>query len=96
MGNIRKHHRPEFKSKVALDAIKEVSTISEIASNEGVHPNQVGQWKKEAIEYLKDAFKGKKAGKEKELENVQSELYRKIGQLEVELDWLKKKSGVYR
>jgi len=94
MGSIRKRYSPEFKAKVALKAIKETLTVNEIASEEKVHPNQVGLWKKEALEHLKTAFSSKRENKEKEAQILQAELYQQIGQLKVELDWLKKKSGI--
>jgi len=89
----RRKHSEEFKAKVAFEAAKEESTINEIASKYGVHPNQVSTWKKELLENLPSIFtKGKKGTKDK-ADVSKEELYKQIGQLKVELDWVKKKVG---
>ena len=95
MGNVHRQHSPSFKAKVALEAIREEETIVELASRYGVHPTQIKKWKKTAIEQMLELFKdGRQKGQgEKEKNLFIEELYRKIGQLKVELDWLKKKSG---
>ncbi len=59
-----------------------------------VHPNQIGQWKKQIQAELPNVFNGKRDREEKEQSELVEELYRQIGQLKVELDWLKKKSGL--
>jgi len=87
---------PELKAKVALDAIKGELTIGEISSNYGVHSTQITIWKKQAMEELKLVFSDKREKKEKLKEHLTDELYKQIGQLKVELDWLKKKSGLQR
>ena len=91
-GEMKKNHDASFKAKVALEAIKGEKTTAQIASQYGVHSNQIGQWKKRLLKELPSLFsdRRKKGDKEKELES--DELYRQIGQLKVELDWLKKKS----
>jgi len=89
----RNNYSSEFKTKVALAAIKGEKTINEIASLYGVHPNQVMSWKRQAVEVIPDAFSGKRARAEKDDEELKSQLYQQIGQLKVELDWLKKKAG---
>jgi len=87
----RRSHIAEFKSEVALEALKERKTISEIASEYQVHPNQVTAWKAQLIENMSNAFvDGRKNRKEKE--DKEALLYQQIGQLQVELDWMKKKS----
>ena len=83
----RKSYSADFKSRVAIDAIKGAMTISQIAARFEVHPNQVSQWKKQGVQNLKEGFTRKRAPKEKKEE----ELYRQIGQLTVELRWVKKK-----
>ena len=94
MGKERKQYQAAFKSKVALEAIKGVRTVNEIATHYGVHPTQVAQWKKQALEHLQEAFSdGRKRHERAEVE-LQSELYQQIGQLKVELDWVKKKAGL--
>jgi putative transposase len=90
----RKHPSADFKVKVALEAIKGLKTVNEIASELGVHPTQIAQWKKHALEALPEAFSTGKSQKDKGQEALTSELYQQIGQLKVELDWLKKKSGL--
>lgn len=92
MGNIRKRYSAKFKAKVALEAVKKEKTIGQLASEYGVHPNQITQWKKRLLEELPDIFSKKREKKESEAEELEAELYRQIGQLKVELDWLKKKS----
>jgi len=91
----RKNYSPEFKVKVALEAIKGQKTLNEIASHYEVHPNQVMQWKKQALEGLPDLFSHRRVHLEKEDEILKAQLYQQIGQLKVELDWLKKKVGLF-
>ena len=88
---MRKKYGADFKAKVALEALKEQRTISEIASEFGVHPNQVGQWKKEALEGFARIFSGSKEHGTADNEKEKEQLYGQIGRLKVELDWLKKK-----
>jgi len=87
----RRSFSEEFKAKIALEAVKELKTVNEIASEHGLHPNQVTKWKKQLIDNASSSFKD---GRQKKKENNHSEdhLYQQIGQLKVELDWLKKKS----
>jgi transposase-like protein len=92
----RKQYSAEFKTKVALEAIKGQKTINEIASAYELHPTQITQWKKQALESIPDAFSGKSQRQEKAQTGLTDELYQQIGQLKVELDWLKKKSGLER
>ena len=95
MGLTRKRYDAAFKAKVALEAIKGELTISEIASRTGVHPNQISKWKKQALEEIPGIFsKARKKHKESS-EELESELYKQIGQMKVELDWLKKKSQLF-
>lgn len=94
MGSIRKNHSASFKAQVALEAIKKEKTISQLSSEYGVHSNQVTQWRKRVLDELPGIFSQKRKKKEKETEELQSELYQQIGQLKVELDWLKKKSSL--
>jgi putative transposase len=84
----------EFKAKIALEAIKGHRTVSEIASECGVHPHQITQWKKQAVEGLPDVLSDKRRKRKEDQKALVSELYQQIGQLKVELDWLKKKSGL--
>lgn len=91
----RKAYSTEFKVKVVLEALKGQRTINEICSHYGIHPNQVSQWKKQAIESLPDVFSPRRARAAEEDELLKAELYQQIGQLKVELDWLKKKAGLF-
>ncbi len=90
----RKVHTPEFKAKVALEALRGVKTINEIGQEYDVHPVQVGQWKKELQEQAKTLFEGRR-GPAPVVDHQEPErLYSEIGKLKMELDWLKKKSGI--
>ena len=89
----RNHYSAEFKAKVALAAIKGQQTINEIASIYAVHPNQVMHWKKQALEALPETFSLRTKRAAHEDEQLKERLYQQIGQLKVELDWLKKKVG---
>ena len=89
----RRTYTPEFKARVALAAMKNQQTISEIASEHGVHPIQISKWKKIAQEGLKQVFVD---GRSRELQSHEEEkkmLYEEIGKLKVQLDWIKKKCG---
>jgi transposase-like protein len=89
----RNHYSAEFKAKVALAAIKGQQTINEIASIYAVHPNQVMQWKKQALEAIPESFSMRAKRVAQGEEELKERLYQQIGQLKVELDWLKKKVG---
>lgn len=89
----RKNYAPQFKAKVALEAIQGIKTLNEIAHKHGIHPVQVSTWKKEVQENTVSLF-DKKRGKPKLHDHERPEnLYSEIGRLKMELDWLKKKSG---
>jgi len=90
----RKRYDNQFKARVAVEAIQGHRTLAEIGSNYGVHPNQIGQWKKQALKSLPSVFSGQQERQQQDTEALQSELYRQIGQLKVELEWLKKNSGL--
>ena len=90
----RKVHSPEFKAKVGLEAVRGAKTINEIGQAYGVHPVQVGQWKKEILERTKVLFEGKRGPKPAAEHREPERLYSEIGKLKMELDWLKKKSGI--
>lgn len=89
----RQYHSKEFKSRVALEAIRSEKTINEIASLYEIHPNVVSLWKKQALERMPDLFSDKRSKKSKDDSSLRDRLYQQIGQLQVELDWLKKKTG---
>ena len=92
---MRKSFSPEFMAKVALAAIKEETSIAELSSKYEVHRTQIGKWCKLAIEGLKEVFKGKRKKTGRDNEKLVEELYRQIGQMKVENDWLKKKSALF-
>jgi len=90
----RRKFTDEFKAKVAIEAIKGQKTAKELAQEYGIHINQITLWKKQLLEVAPQVFH---RGKDKEAERLQKEkdrLYRKVGQLQVEVDWLKKKTGI--
>lgn len=89
MKKSRRKFTSEFKSKVALEALKERYSLSELAERFELHPNQISQWKQEFLEKSKDVF-DKKTPKSKEEQVDLDKLYAKIGKLEVERDYLKK------
>lgn len=90
MGNKRKRYNPEFKAKVALAALKNEETTSELAARFGVHPTMIASWKRALLEGAPDIFdQGQKSRKQTE-EHV-DELYKQIGRLQVERDFLSKK-----
>jgi len=92
----RRQHSGTFKAKVALEAIRGERMVNEIAADYGVHPVQITQWKRVALDALPDIFSRRRGAKHKEEETVKSALYQQIGQLKVELDWLKKTVGLVR
>ena len=94
MGKQRNHYNAEFKTKVALAAIKGQQTVNEIATTYGVHPNQVTQWKKQALESMPALFSTRRVREAQNEEELKARLYQEIGQLKMELDWLKKKAGL--
>ena len=90
MGKKRKVHSPEFKAKVALAALKNEETAAQLASRFGVHPTMISTWKRQLLDGAADLFdKGHKS--RKDAENQTAELYRQIGQLKVENDFLARK-----
>ncbi len=89
----RRRHDPEFKARVALEALKKIKTIQEIAKDYEIHPMQVSEWKKKMLEGAAGVFGPGQAKKtEEEFEKERDKLHSKIGQLSVEVDFLRKKS----
>jgi transposase len=93
MPKTRKTHPPALKAKVAVEAIKAQRTTSEIAQMFGVHPNLVGSWKKLALDLLPELFAPQAAAARPAVDTEKEELYRQIGQMKVEMDFLKKTIG---
>ena len=92
MGKKRKTHSPQFKAKVALAAIQNDETAAQLASRFGIHPTMVSNWKRQMLEGAADIFdKNNKTKKQEEART--DELYKQIGQLKVENDFLSRKLG---
>ena len=96
MSGHRRQHEAAFKARVAIEAIKGQRTVNEIASTYQIHPNQVTEWKKQALRQLAEVFSSGRARAEMEEEGLRNQLYQEIGRLKIELEWLKKKSGLSR
>ncbi len=90
--NMRRGHNGAFKANAALEAIKGEKTLAQLSSEFEVHANQISQWRKQLLKELPNLFSDRRKKQDKEQEDLISELYRQIGQLKVEVDWLKKKS----
>lgn len=95
MAGVRKQYSSAFKIKIALEAIKGQKTDNEIASEYGVHPTQIAQWKKQALDELPNVFARPGSERAKSEEALIASLYQQIGQLKVEVDFLKKKSSPF-
>ena len=87
----RRKFEDGFKAKVALEAIKGEKTLAELSCEYGLHPNQIAKWKKKALEGLPGVFSKKQDEKQIESQKREEELFQQIGQLTMELEWLKKK-----
>ena len=90
----RRNHSPEFKARIAMDAMKGIKPIHEIAAENEIHPVQVSQWKKELAERMSELFERKNGRNEEAIQDKKmiERLERKVGQLTIERDWLAKKS----
>lgn len=91
----RKSYTAAEKGKIALEALRGTLTQNELTSKYGVHNTQVSTWKKQLLEAVPDIFSDKRRGKDVAQESLVDELYKQIGQLTVERDWLKKKSELF-
>jgi transposase-like protein len=94
MSTQRKRYSAEFKARVALDAVKGLKTVNELASTYGVHPTQITPWKPQLQKEVPDIFSARRDKRQHDQEAFQAQLYQQIGQLKVELDGLKKKAGL--
>ncbi len=95
MSRTRRKFKPEFKAKVVMELLREEMTLNELAAKYQISPVVISRWKAEFVERASEVFKKGPSEAEKELEEKQeeiSELHRKVGQLTVEVDFLKKKS----
>jgi len=90
----RRTHSPEFKARVAMEAISGRKTIQEIAADHAVHPIQVSQWKRQLLDGASELFtRGKKTKDKEEGQAKEAELFQQIGRLQIELEWLKRHLG---
>ena len=92
---MRKSFSPDFMARVALAAIRGDMTTAELSSKYEVHNTQINTWRKRALEGLRGIFSTKRDTSLKDKEKLIEELYRQIGQLKVENDWLKKKAALF-
>lgn len=90
----RKRHSAAFKAKVALEGIRGERTVNELAGLYQVHPSQIAAWKKRALEGMSELFADGRSRARQDDEALKAHLYQQIGQMKVELDFLKKKSGL--
>ena len=93
MGKIRVRHSAEFKAKVALEALKGLKTVNELAGQYQLHPTQISQLKRQVQGGAKDLFARGPGKGHQESEAVQAKLYEEVGRLKMELDWIKKTAG---
>ena len=95
MTTTRKQHSPQFKARVAIEAIRGQKTLSQLGSHFKVHPIQIAKWRKAALEQMPELFVDGRKGKTRSVEEANhNALYEEIGRLKVELDWLQKKVGM--
>jgi putative transposase len=94
MSTQRKQYSAECKARVALEALTGLKTINELASTYGIHPPQIAHGKQRLHKEMPDIFSARRAKRERDHEAFQAQLYQQIGQLKVELDWVKKKAGL--
>jgi putative transposase len=90
----RKTYNADLKARIALEAIKGQLTVNQIATHYGVHPNQVTNWKKQVLTEVPQMFAQARRRELADEAELKAQLYQQIGQLKVELDWLKKKAGL--
>lgn len=96
MVDSRKSYSAQEKAKIVLEILKGELTQSQITSKYGVHSTQIHSWKKQALDAIISGFSDKRERQMRDQNELVEELYKQIGQLKVELDWLKKKSELFR
>jgi transposase-like protein len=90
MSGKRKQYNAQFKFEAALEATRGLKTINQLASERGLHPNQVSQWKRQLLEEGASIFSNGSTHHQREAAKLEADLYEQIGRLKMELDWLKK------
>ena len=90
MSNKRKQYKPQFKARIALEAVRGHKTVPELSSQHNIHPSMINNWKRQLVDGASELFEaGRKQAQEKQDHQAQiDELYRQIGQLKVERDFL--------
>lgn len=88
----RRHFTAEFKARVARAALREDKTLAQLASEYDVHPHQITEWKRQVLESLPELFSQKKSPGVHDQQPLIDRLYRQIGELQVDVNWMKKKS----
>ena len=94
MSTQRKQYSAACKARVALEALKGLKTVNELASPYGVHPTQIAHWNHRLQKERSELFSARQEQRERDHEALQAQLYQQSGQLKVELDWVKKKAGL--
>ena len=95
MSKERKQYSAEFKFRIALEAAKNGKTVSQLASESGVHPTQINEWKSTLMSEGVSLFERRRMQQEQTTAKMETELYEQIGRLKMELEWLKKKAAGY-
>lgn len=88
----RRQFTAAFKSRVARAALREDKTLAQLASEYGVHPNQITEWKRQILEAMPDVFSRKRKKQQQDNQQLIDRLYQQIGELQVDVNWMKKKS----
>jgi len=95
MTNLRRKHTTQFKTRVVLELLKEEKTSSQIASHFGVHPTQIRHWKRQVLDGMEHTFSNRIKNDRVKRDELIDQLYKQIGRLKVESDFLKKKMGLF-
>ncbi len=93
--NKRRQYSAEYKFKVALEAARGTKTLGKLASETGIHPNQISKWKSQLLDGGISLFLHNGAQQQRDLEKREAELFEQIGRLKMELEWLKKKAAQF-
>jgi transposase-like protein len=88
----RRQFSAEFKARVVRAALREDKTLAQLASEFDVHPNPITEWKRQALDALPEVFSKKREHPQQDQQALVDRLYRQIGELQVDVNWMKKKS----